>query len=367
MKSGEEKPVKLNGPWSGNHGVDIFGVSPDGKWVVYRMQGSLGSGTNLYSRPIDGSGKPIRLNRSGNTDRTQISISPDSQRVVYYAQTDDATTLYSTSIDGTQPPVNLNGSSENAHFAYSYACKISPDSKHVVFYSCKTRAIHSRAIDGHGEPVRISGQADFRFAVSPDGRHVVYLESKEINGIAHHDLRSRLIDGSRPAATLFTISKFGGLVWVWFQISPDSRHVVFRARTGSDGPYALFCNAIDGTERPLKLGGPLGESGEVDAFQVTPNGKQVVYLERQGESDPLHIFARPLDGNTESRRLSRPLNEGGGVCKFKISPDGKRVLYLAYRSTEPLREQLASWWKRTGSGPGIHLPLRDTPYVGAPY
>ena len=146
-----------------------------------------------------------------------------------------------------------------------------------------------------------------------------------------------------------------------------SRHVVFCARTDSGGPEELFCNAIDGTGRPIKLSGPPGETGNVYGFKVTPNGKQVVYLEGQGESDPFHIFARPLDGSAEPRRLSLPLNEGGGVCKFKISPDGKRVLYLAYRSTEQLWEQLASWWKRAGSGPGIHMPLRDTPYDGAPY
>jgi len=362
--AGEGEPVTLNGPWSGNHGVDIFKISPNGEWVVFQIRETQGSGPNVYSRRVDGSGDAIRLSPLGSTDGTVLSINPDSKQVVFHAKSDGKHHFYLTSIDGTQQPVQLDDSESPR--ALHPMCKFSPDGRYAVFQAGEQNAIYSYEVDGQGDAVRLCASARWRdFAISPNSERVVYLERKEVDGVHYNDLVSRRIDGGEPPIKVFETSSNGSFVWVWFPISPDSRHVFFTAKPNLDSPYELYRGAIDGSTRPHKLSGPTVAGGDVWGFKVTPDGRQVVYLQQQSEYGPMHLFTRPLDGSGKPRSLNPPLNAGGGVYKFKISPDGKRVLCLAYQSTDELKKQLASHWKRTGSGPGTHQPCRDTPYNGA--
>ena len=67
--------------------ISSFGISPDSRWVLYGVMHDGGELVELFSRPTDGSGSPVRLSGTANAegDVYDFDFSPDSQRVVYSA------------------------------------------------------------------------------------------------------------------------------------------------------------------------------------------------------------------------------------------------------------------------------------------
>ncbi len=171
----------------------------------------------------------------------------------------------------------------------------------------------------------------------------------------------RSLDGSDAPAELYSPSRRGEFVYVDFQISPDSRRVVFRVpQDVRTGLYGLYSRPIDGNGSLARLSDSPKTEGNLYAFDITPDSRQVIYLAGPSKLTR-QVHARPIDGSGKSVRISEPLGEGGGVCNFQISPDGRRILYLAYRNTKALREN------DSNEGPGIHWPFRDTPYKASTY
>lgn len=361
---GQGQSIDLADLRHGSDQVDLFEVSRDSRWVIFRMN-QAGADNALLSRRIDGKGRPVRLIGALSANWTRIVVSPDSEYVVFRAKIGEDFNLYSAPIDGRRQPIKLNGSAGNIQSGTGYACRISPDSRHVVFQVSSHHSLYSRRIDGQGDPVELSAATYISyFAVSPDGTRVVYLSPRNGPDGGPYDLFSRAIDGSAAAVKLYAPRTNEGFVWVDFQVTPDNRRVVFRARATGDGPYELYSRAVDGREPARKLNALLNQNCEVASFQVTPDGQQVLFLAGNTEYGDCHLYARPADGSGAATRLTQPLNQGGGVCHFQISPDGKHVVYLAYRGTHELHEQLKRE-RCTGGGPGIHVPFRDTPYVGS--
>ncbi len=356
MIDGRAAPVKMNGPRQTD--VQRFQLSADGKWVVY-LDG-FNMPHSLYSQPIEGVG-PIALN-GAITVYTNLAVSRDSRQVVFRGKSGSAYSLYSVPIDGSRPPVDLSGSIGDIGAGFPYACKISPDSRRVVFQIGENNALWSRPIGRGGEPVMLCSATYIRyFAVSPDGKRAVYLARSGGDGVPTYHLCSRSLDGSDAPAELYSPSRRGEFVYVDFQISPDSRRVVFRVpQDVRTGLYGLYSRPIDGNGSLARLSDSPKTEGNLYAFDITPDSRQVIYLAGPSKLTR-QVHARPIDGSGKSVRISEPLGEGGGVCNFQISPDGRRILYLAYRNTKALREN------DSNEGPGIHWPFRDTPYKASTY
>src|SRR5262245_19761615 len=58
----EGLPAKLNGSLRSGRHIEDFATAEDNKWVVYRADQDTEGVLEIYSRPIAGSGDPIRLN-----------------------------------------------------------------------------------------------------------------------------------------------------------------------------------------------------------------------------------------------------------------------------------------------------------------
>ena len=58
------RPAKLNGVLKTGREIKDFAISGDNNWVVYRADQETNGVLELYSRPIAGSGSPIKMNET---------------------------------------------------------------------------------------------------------------------------------------------------------------------------------------------------------------------------------------------------------------------------------------------------------------
>ena len=160
-------PVRLSNPLPGGVSVTVpFEISADSQRVVYLVAQETAGQIELYSIPIAGpEGAWIKLNGElpADGDVSRFRISPDSSRVVYYAdqQTADED-AWTVPIDGgtpirLRPFVTLAGS----RVLYGQDTPlISPDSERVVFYANFSNLAYfdlwSARLDGTGGIVRLT-------------------------------------------------------------------------------------------------------------------------------------------------------------------------------------------------------------------
>ncbi len=132
-----------------------------------------------------------------------------------------------------------------------------------------------------------------------------------------------------------------------FQISPDSRSVVFIADKDTDDVNELYAVPMTGTT-PIKLNPSLANGGDVQNFQFTPDGQFVIYRADQAVDNRLELYRVPIGGG-QAITLNTTLVSGGNVSNFKIDPDSGRVVYVADQETNEVFEL----WSISGTGGGL--------------
>ena len=267
--------IKLNPILMAGGGIGTFQISPDSNRVVYRASQDTPYVQELYSVPILGpAASGIKLNGPLVADGYvfDFQISPDSNRVVYQAdqETNDVYELYSVPIGGPA----ASGIKLNPALVASWdivGFQFSPDSRRVVYragwqscseYSCTLfYELYSVPIVGPAASgiklntalvEDIFGEYDSSYKISPDSRRVVYHTDQDTNNV--YELYSVPIGG--PAASGIKINGplvAGGNVGMFFQISPDSRRVVYRADQDIDNVYELYMTSIYLLHLPLIL------------------------------------------------------------------------------------------------------------------
>jgi hypothetical protein len=179
------------------------------------------------------------------------------------------------------------------------------------------------------------------FQVTPDSRRVVYRAVQETGGPL--ELFS-VPAGGGPVTRLHDPLRPGGRVFE-FQIAPDSSRVVYIATPDPDAVAEIYSVPVDGGP-VTKLNPPLVSGGGIGFFagtapggrvEITPDSRRVVYLARQETAGVAELYAVALDGGPVTK-LSGSLVAGGDVRSFRITPDGGRVVYLADQDTDDLWE-----------------------------
>jgi dipeptidyl aminopeptidase/acylaminoacyl peptidase len=134
-----------------------------------------------------------------------------------------------------------------------------------------------------------------------------------------------------------------------FQISPDSRTVVFTADKDTDDITELYAVPITGTAA-IKLNPPLVAGGEVlgSRFAFTADSQFVIYLADQEVENRVEMFRVPVGGG-QAVKISPPLVAGGNVTDFKLDPDSGRVVYVADQAANEVFEL----WSVLGAGGGM--------------
>ena len=122
-----------------------------------------------------------------------------------------------------------------------------------------------------------------------------------------------------------------------YQISPDSRTVVFISDKDTDDVNELYSVPITGTV-PIKLNPPLVKDGDVMQFQFTPDGQFVIYVADQEADNRVELYRVPV-GGSDAVKLNPPLVAGGNVFGlFKIDGKNGRVIYRADQQTNEVFE-----------------------------
>lgn len=306
---GATAPIKISGamPINGGSVVYYFLVSPDSSRVVFLAGRELYSVPIDGTVPIKISGSlPPGVEASND-----FVVSADSGRVVFRANKDLITVqeLYSVPIAGTTP-TKISGSLV-AGGNVSRNFRISPDGTKVVFRADKDVndifELYSVPIVGGGEPVKISGAlvsgggvTDFyanEFRIVADGSRVAFHADKDVDGV--FELYSAAIDGGAIPLKLSGALVTGGSVTA-FRLAPDGKHIVFAANKDNAQSWELFAVPASGGS-PIKVSGPFVIGGAIAAgtfaFELSPDSKRVVFRADKDTDEVFEVYSAALNGD----------------------------------------------------------------------
>lgn len=335
-------------------------VSPNNQRVVYRLQRSSAEGIALFSSPING-GNALNLSApsiDAAVGRTvsAFAVSPDSARVVYRADGEQSGlfTLRSVLIGGggdiALHPLPQTSSSADFQisagpnpqvvFRADLPLPVAAQSAQFADPGAPSAdpapALFSAPLDGAAPPRLLSAgpaanQPLRRFALTANGQIVVFqldtpagtLFSTPIDAATPPEqLTPGMPDPPLPASTLNAPIQVDD-----FQLSPDSRRVVYRAATAA-GPEELFSRPLAPDAVTEQVNGSLPPGGAVGAFSIAPGSDRIAYIADQDIAGVRELYSVLISGGTPTK-LNGPLANGGTVRDMQFSADGATLVYRA--------------------------------------
>ncbi len=295
----------LNGAIS--QAVNRFKLSPNGAYLAYSGANFRGSGLHLTTN--DGQ-NAIELNggrQFGGLSNMEIDgfvFSPDSSRIVYWADQDTAALpeLYSVTVDG-------------------------------LISSKLSGAVVSNNVG-------VFNNSDYKPLISGDNNWVIYKAKQDTQNI---ELYKNTLDGDSTTnvnlSSLNNANVFTGSIADNIKITADSSKVVYFIK--SAGVIELHFVNLNGTPKSLKLNSNIAgverfSSYRKSAFSLTPDSSSVVYLARDMVSSPIELFVSPLNGNTIATKLNSPISSDGVIDNFTLTSDGSKVVYFSLNSLSEL-------------------------------
>lgn len=247
-------------------GPSAVAWSPDGKWLVYSMAGSL------WKQRID-SGEAQELTAGPGYDY-QPDWSSDGKHIVFVRYVDDAMNL--TTLDlasGTVTPLTT-GRDVNLEPRWS------PDGKHLAYVSTKGTGHFHIFVDGkQWSAERRSKIARYYYSPfdqqlspswSPDSRALVYIDNPE-TGYGSGSLWVRALDKRTPARLIHREETNWKAAPDW---SPDGKRILYSSYAGRQ-TNQLWGVTADGRDYPLPL--TFG-TGDVMRPRWSPDGQRIAYI-----------------------------------------------------------------------------------------
>lgn len=282
-----------------------FLISPDSTRVVYMASQEVNNEVEVYSVPIAGpSSSSVRLSVPRPTGFTvalpEFKISADSTRVVYLNRVSGGETEPVTRDIYSVPIAGPAGSS------ISLGPGMQPGGTFGDFFVTTNRVVYSGRINTTtdvrlysaplGGPassaVQISRGATQTddFAVTPDGSQVVYYDFVSGAGYAR-------VLATGPATTNKTLEP-PGTSFSNYVISPSSELVVFSGSTSSGGTTArgLWGGPVFGVRGQVKITGPMIANGNIDSYEITTDSRYVVYLADREIDNKWELFLADISG-----------------------------------------------------------------------
>jgi len=323
-------------------GVTGFVLAPDGETVVYSRR--VGGRLELDAAPVDGRVPAVRLDAGLSGDVAFFRISPDGQRVLFLLSAAGSLTLFGAPIDGSKPPVRLIGSVQQSWSNSFEPFEIAPDSLHVVVSVDEdpspsvSLALYSLRSDGPSQPLRLGSFGGLSFQITPDSRRVIFSSNA---GLFSVSLRGRGVraENGEPQAVLLSRSIATGARVLESAVTPTSDRVVFVVRQPDGFTTELFSAPLDGSADAVKLNGPLAgrgvgqDAGPTQTFAFSPDGRRVAYWADQDEDGLIELYCVPSDGSAAPWKLNGPLAPGPddafhvGSPSCAFTPDGSTVVF----------------------------------------
>lgn len=201
-----------------------------------------------------------------------------------------------------------------------------------------------------------------RFAISPDGKHVVF--SADQDKIGDTDLY--LVDIAKPGNWTRIGNLAAGQRELHAKFSPDGSKLAFTASDENYGNTQLYIVDLTNPGTATRLNSDLVQYGSVSSsgFQFTPDGSHIVYVAKELQAK-YELYAVNLAFPGQSVLLNAP---GGSVGdsyegRFQILPDSRRVIYSAVWQNPGVRELHMVSLEQPGQPVTLNAPLQPTGYV----
>ncbi len=291
-----------------------------------------------------------QLTRSlGTSDGLLGLTSTRDRHIVYSSSAGGTLDLWTANADGSDPRQLTNDERLESHPV------VTSDGATIV-YNSRARGISSiwrMNVDGSQQKQIAAAPAIYDFAVSPDGKRVIYASGNETS--SHAWLMSVPIDGGTPVTVATT-----GPFLNWLQFTPDGRSVLFSAlddkavklfkvaagggpvtklfdgpghdaSVSPDGKLVAFASGMEDIGAKLTIlsldGSTPPQLPELTArmFRWTADGKNLVYIKRAGRQE--NLFVQPLAGGPPT-----PLTNftDGSIAGYEWSPDSQRIVMTHY-------------------------------------
>jgi hypothetical protein len=325
-----------------------YAITPDGGRVVWRGDLITNDVIELFSRPIDGGETAVKLNHSlGGWAVLEHQISADGLWVVYRANDygSGLEALYSVPSDGSTLAnmlVYQNGGAVHAIEEY----RIDHQSQRVFWRGdLETDGVFelfSRAIDARTEATKLShdlgGWSVLDFEVSNDASVVVY-RADDFGAGGLDALYSASAQGLWGPIVLAQQTGGAAKAIHEYDITPDSRRVVWRGDLETDGVDELFSRSLYLLGDVVKLNHDLGAWSVLD-FQTSTDGTFVVYhSDDYGNSGLEALYMVPAAGGTQPEMLvAQTHGAAHAVDEYTIGPTSGRLIVLGDLETDGVFE-----------------------------
>jgi Tol biopolymer transport system component len=323
-------------------GSGVVGISAPGAMTSYIDPTSFSGGKVLYVA-MEGARHEAFLSDDDGSSKVKVSgplsnpegdvvwarISPDHKQVVYVAdaEVDQRFELYIGQADGSKV-VKLSQTTDTSGVA---ACdkecmvRFSPDLRQVAYVTGDEDAMELTVVDVNGGgSLRLVGAGSTQakieaFEVSPDSKFIVFVGDPE--GSGDSGLYTVNLDGT--AVTRLT-APLGPLGLESFKITGDSQRIVYAADEGA-GHYELFSVRPDGSQKKKLHCELLG--GGVTGYLLVDTLHAVLYTAPQNQTGTVELYGTKVDGTGPVYRLNRPSVAGGTVVQIALAPDTSGVLF----------------------------------------
>jgi len=392
--------VKISGELSPSQDLAIglwvpsFQVSPDSRYAVYLVsdQDKVDAPTfTLWSAPLSREHPPVQLAKLAKLSwMNNFAITKDGKRVLYdtvnfptnSAEQCLCLQVYSTPIAGGETvhfnqmlPANLEITFSQLIHQNDFVILLTQRRE-----SPRLSAIYKAPAQGGEAMLLLDLPKDaiqiYNASISQDDTWLIYTLRTHDEKIQLYSLSTNSeqpIHLNSPLVTGGSVEAIYGIPGTDFQVSSDSRHIVYRAYQETDGVYELFSVPIGGGQA-VKLNAPLVKDGDVETFAISPNGAQVVYRADQDIDSMYELYSVSITGGTP-RKLNPPLVPGGNVLDtiaplgpelgyargtdhFSITPDSQSVVYIADQTVD---EHFALYSVPIVGGSAVRLsPEADT-------
>lgn len=340
-------------PLSGlDGGTEISGlaVSPDGETIAVAGNDEPTSSSELQLYPADGSGSPVILFTTADSERriTSLRFSPDGNWVAFLADSEllGARALHVVPVDASAPAKRVSlapvsASQDVSQFAWA------PDSLTIAFLGdLVTNNVEAlwtvNATVISPTPVEIVGTTelgsnDVQRGLGFDSQGRLYFRTNLVSGDSFQLFRAGIDGSNRQQVPGTALANDAGEATISaFRLSPDGTRVAFASESPNEETFQVFVLDLSGMA-PARVSAftpapaMSGARGPADNLSWSPSGDTLTmtadWQTTTGLNNDFGVFVLPASGAPGGIRIAAPTAPSGDAFAPRFSQDGTLVVF----------------------------------------